>query len=52
MASDLIANVLVLIGIGLLSVGAWLAHPAAGLAVAGLAAVAVGVSSTPGSAWA
>jgi divalent metal cation (Fe/Co/Zn/Cd) transporter len=42
MSSDLIANVLVLIGIGLLSVGAWLVHPAAGLAVA-VVAVGIGI---------
>jgi len=43
MKPDSIANVCVLAGIGLLSAGAWLIHPAAGLAVAGLAAVVIGI---------
>jgi len=43
MKPDSIANICVLAGIGLLSAGAWLVHPAAGLAVAGVAAVVVGI---------
>lgn len=43
MSSDSIANVLVIAGIALLSAAGWLLHPAAGLCVAGVAAVVVGI---------
>jgi len=43
MSSDSIASTLVIAGLVLLSVAAWLLHPAAGLAVAGVAAVCVGI---------
>jgi len=44
LSGDSIANWLVVLGIGSVSAGAWLWHPAAGLAVAGVAAVVCGVA--------
>jgi hypothetical protein len=38
-----VANLLVLVGLGAVTVGGWLVHPAAGLVLAGVAAVSVGV---------
>ncbi len=44
MRGDSIANVCVLAGVGMMSWAAWLVHPAAGWAVAGLAIFVIGIA--------
>jgi hypothetical protein len=43
MHKELVANILAVVGILLMVVAAWLIHPSAGLAVAGVSSLVLGV---------
>ncbi|MCK9569324.1 hypothetical protein M0R72_10340 [Candidatus Pacearchaeota archaeon] len=43
MSKESVANVFVLFGVLILSIGGWLVSPALGLTVLGIAAIAIGV---------